>query len=152
MGRKETLAYTRSLDSGSGEPERKIRKGIGRKVDKRTLSSNNNNDLPQFRKNVRTEETVMPSTSGYNLRPRRGENVQSRPANEKRTQQGGPFRARRSRKYHYSPYIEEQERSSSRNSGSRSSQQQNCQEWKGGPNTHRSIFLHAVVGDVNYKS
>ncbi|GFU58590.1 hypothetical protein TNCV_2100511 [Trichonephila clavipes] len=63
MGRKETLAYKPLLDCGSEGPERKIRKGIGRRVDKRTLSSNNNNDLPQFRKKVRTEEKVMPSTN-----------------------------------------------------------------------------------------
>ncbi|GFW65962.1 hypothetical protein TNCV_587881 [Trichonephila clavipes] len=48
------------------------------------------NDLPQFRKKVQTEETMMPSTSGYTLRPREGSNVKSRSANEKRTQQGGP--------------------------------------------------------------
>ncbi|GFT65141.1 uncharacterized protein TNCV_698351 [Trichonephila clavipes] len=126
MGRKETLAYKRSLDSGSGGPERKIRKSIGRRVDKRTLSSNNNNDLPQFRWRVRTGETVIPNTSGYNLRPRRGAKVKSRPTNEKRTQQGEPVRARRSQEHQYSPYIEEQARSSSRNTRSRSSQQ-NCQ-------------------------
>ncbi|GFU09198.1 uncharacterized protein TNCV_1122151 [Trichonephila clavipes] len=86
MGRKETLADKRSLDSRSGGPERKIKKGIGHRFAKRTLSSNNTNDLPQFKKKVRTEETVMPSTSGYNLRPRRGAKVESRPTNEMRTQ------------------------------------------------------------------
>ncbi|GFW00161.1 hypothetical protein TNCV_2914431 [Trichonephila clavipes] len=39
---------------------------------------------PNFQKETR-DETVMPSTSGYNLRPRRGAKVESRPANEKRT-------------------------------------------------------------------
>ncbi|GFW06577.1 uncharacterized protein TNCV_2189101 [Trichonephila clavipes] len=75
--------YKRSFDSGSGGQERKIGKSIGCRVDKRTLSSNSNKDLPQFRKRVRTEETVRPSTSGYNLRLRREAKVESRPTNEK---------------------------------------------------------------------
>ncbi|GFU84574.1 uncharacterized protein TNCV_1526261 [Trichonephila clavipes] len=99
----ETLAYKRSFKSGSGGPERKIRKGLGHRVDKRTLSLNISNDLPQFRKKVRTEETVMSSTSGYNLRPSRSPKMDFRPTNEKRTQQGGPVRARRSREHQYSP-------------------------------------------------
>ncbi|GFT50033.1 hypothetical protein TNCV_2272801 [Trichonephila clavipes] len=41
----------------------------------------------------------MPSTSGYNLRPRRGAKVESRPTNEKRTQQGGPVRVRGNREH-----------------------------------------------------
>ncbi|GFW68237.1 uncharacterized protein TNCV_1881171 [Trichonephila clavipes] len=94
----------------------------------------------------------MLSTSGYNLRPRRGAKLESRPTNEMRTQQGGPVRARRSREHHYSPYIKEQARSSSKNTRSRSSQQQNCQERKGGANSNRSISLEVLVGDVNYKS
>ncbi|GFW94210.1 uncharacterized protein TNCV_1979501 [Trichonephila clavipes] len=92
MGMKET----RSLDSGSGRPERKIKKGIGHRVAKRTSSSNNTNDLPRFRKKVRTEETVMPSTSGYNLRPRRQAKVEPLLTNEMTTQQEGPVRARKS--------------------------------------------------------
>ncbi|GFU04645.1 uncharacterized protein TNCV_4377211 [Trichonephila clavipes] len=48
-------------------------------------------------KKFRTEETMMPSNSGYYLRPRGGAKVESRPANEKRTKQGGPDRFRRSR-------------------------------------------------------
>ncbi|GFX23369.1 hypothetical protein TNCV_4936841 [Trichonephila clavipes] len=55
-----------------------------------------NNGLGE-RKEVRTEEAMMPSTSGYNLRPREGAKVKSQAANEKRTQQGGPVRSRRSR-------------------------------------------------------
>ncbi|GFV77775.1 uncharacterized protein TNCV_1575231 [Trichonephila clavipes] len=94
--------------------------------------------------NVRTEETAMPSTSGYNLRPRREAKVESRPTNEK-TQQGGPVQARRSRERHYSSYNEEQVRSSSRNTRSRSSQQQNCQERKRGANSNRSISLEVQI-------
>ncbi|GFT01950.1 uncharacterized protein TNCV_3056931 [Trichonephila clavipes] len=94
----------------------------------------------------------MPSTSGCNLRLRREAKVESRPTNEKRTQQGGPVRVRESREHQYSPYIEEQARSSSRNTRNRSSQQQNCQENKGEANSNRSISLEVLVGDVNFKS
>ncbi|GFX08873.1 uncharacterized protein TNCV_761611 [Trichonephila clavipes] len=94
----------------------------------------------------------MPSTSGCNLRPRRGAKVESRPANEKRTQQGGPVRSRGSReKQLYRPYTEEQRSSSSRNTRSRSGQQQHFQERKGGANSNRSISLEVLV-DVKYKS
>ncbi|GFY31574.1 uncharacterized protein TNCV_4694181 [Trichonephila clavipes] len=62
--RKENLGYKGSRESGSGEPERNIKKGLEHRVAKRTLSSNYTNDLPKFRKKGRTEETVMPSTSG----------------------------------------------------------------------------------------
>ncbi|GFX31380.1 retrovirus-related Pol polyprotein from transposon 297 [Trichonephila clavipes] len=127
------------------EPNRKVK--IGDKVGKRTLSLNSSNDLPQFKKKVRTEETVMPSTSGYNLQPRRGAKVEFRPTNEKRTQQGGPVRARGSRKHQYSPYIEEQARSRSRNTRSKSGQQQHCQERKGGVNSNRSLSLEVLVGE-----
>ncbi|GFY22495.1 hypothetical protein TNCV_2177561 [Trichonephila clavipes] len=50
------------------------------------------------------DETVMPNTISYNLRPRRSTKVESRPANEKRTQQGGLVRSRGSReKQQYRP-------------------------------------------------
>ncbi|GFX76106.1 hypothetical protein TNCV_1834811 [Trichonephila clavipes] len=75
-------------------------------------------------KRGRRDEAVMPSTSGYNLRPRRGAKVDSRPSS-KRTQQGGPVRYRGSReKQQYRPYAEEHRRSSSRNTRSRRGQQQ----------------------------
>ncbi|GFS97852.1 uncharacterized protein TNCV_2018091 [Trichonephila clavipes] len=62
--RKENIGYKRSRESGSGGPERKIKKGLEHRVAKRALSSNYSNDLPKLRKKGRTEETVMPSTSG----------------------------------------------------------------------------------------
>ncbi|GFX54061.1 uncharacterized protein TNCV_2336971 [Trichonephila clavipes] len=68
-----------------------------------------------IRKQVLTEETVMPSSSRYNLRPRKGAKVESRPTIEMKTQQGGPVRARKTREKHYSPCIEEQARSGSKN-------------------------------------
>ncbi|GFW22898.1 hypothetical protein TNCV_2381131 [Trichonephila clavipes] len=99
------------------------------------------------------DEIVMPSTSGYNLRPRREAKVESRTANEKRKKQGGPVRSRRSReKLQDSPYTKEQRKSSSRNTRSRRSQQQYCQERKGGANSHRSHSLEVLDGDVNYKT
>ncbi|GFY09813.1 hypothetical protein TNCV_3697751 [Trichonephila clavipes] len=69
-----------------------------------------------------------------------------------RTQQGGSVRARKSREHYYSPHFEEQARSSSKNTRSRSSQQQNCQNRKEGANSNRSLSLEVLVGDVNYKS
>ncbi|GFV05532.1 uncharacterized protein TNCV_227431 [Trichonephila clavipes] len=100
----------------------------------------------------RTEETVMPSTSRYNLRPRNGTRVWSRPTIERNTPQGGPVRARNSRGQHDSPYIEEQTRPGNKNTRRRGSQQQNGQERKGGANTSRSISLEFLVGQANYKS
>ncbi|GFW13479.1 uncharacterized protein TNCV_1209451 [Trichonephila clavipes] len=44
-----------------------------------------------------TEETVIPNTSSYILRPRSGRSVVSRPTMEMKTQQGGPVRARKSK-------------------------------------------------------
>ncbi|GFU89252.1 hypothetical protein TNCV_2549731 [Trichonephila clavipes] len=54
---------------------------------------------PVHEKKYRGEEIVMPSTSGYNRRPRRGVKVESRPTNEKRTQQEEPVRVRGSREH-----------------------------------------------------
>ncbi|GFX81308.1 uncharacterized protein TNCV_2512971 [Trichonephila clavipes] len=89
--KKEAIGYKRSHESGSGGPERKIQKGSEHRVPKRALSSNyNTNDLPKFRKRCQAEETIMPSISGYTLRPRNGRRVEPRPTLEMKTQQGGP--------------------------------------------------------------
>ncbi|GFX47334.1 uncharacterized protein TNCV_4691391 [Trichonephila clavipes] len=109
--KKENIEYKRSCEFGSGGPERKIQKGSEHRVVKRAVSSNyNTNDLPKLRKRGRTEETVMPSTSRCNLRPRNGTRVESQPIIEMMTQQGGPVRARNSRGKHYNSYIEERAR------------------------------------------
>ncbi|GFV49152.1 uncharacterized protein TNCV_236861 [Trichonephila clavipes] len=148
--RKKT-GYKRSREFGSGGPERKIQMGSEHRVPKRALSSNcTNSVLPKYRKRDRTEETVISSTSGYNLRPRNGKIVDSRPTMEMKTQQGGAVRARNSKGKHYSPYIEEQARSGNMNTIRGS--QQNGQDRKGGANIHRSISLEILVGDANYKS
>ncbi|GFU23514.1 uncharacterized protein TNCV_3537291 [Trichonephila clavipes] len=95
------------------------------------------------------DEIVKPSTSGYNLRPRRGIKVESRPNIEMRTQKEDQFEPGKAKKI--TTYIEEQARSSSKRTR-RSSQQQNCQKRKGGVNSNRSISLEVIVGDANYKS
>ncbi|GFV61899.1 retrovirus-related Pol polyprotein from transposon opus [Trichonephila clavipes] len=64
---------------------------------------------------ARIEETITPNTGGYNLRPRSGRRVESRPDIEMKTQQGGPVRARKSKGRNYNPYIEEQARSGNKN-------------------------------------
>ncbi|GFX31565.1 uncharacterized protein TNCV_688131 [Trichonephila clavipes] len=86
--KKETIGYKRSRESGSGGPERKIQKGSEHRVPKRAMSSNYTNSvLPKVRKRDRTKK-LMPSTSGYNLRPKKGRRVESRPTMEMKTQQG----------------------------------------------------------------
>ncbi|GFX57984.1 uncharacterized protein TNCV_4047431 [Trichonephila clavipes] len=82
----------------------------------------------------------MLNTSGYNLRPRNGRRVESRPSMEMKIQQGGPVRARNSKGKNCNPYIEEQARLGNMNTRRRGSQQ-NDLERKGGANTHRSISL-----------
>ncbi|GFU11491.1 uncharacterized protein TNCV_4742321 [Trichonephila clavipes] len=107
-GKEEQLPYKRSHESRSGGPERKVQKGSEHRVNKRTLSSNDtNNDLPKYRKKSRREETVMPTISGYNLRPRIGKREESRPTIERKAQQGGPVRSRKGKERNDSPYIEE---------------------------------------------
>ncbi|GFX45965.1 uncharacterized protein TNCV_2163401 [Trichonephila clavipes] len=73
-GKKERLSYKRSHESRSGGPERKVHKGSEHRVNKRALSSNykTNHSLTKYRKKSRREETVTPTTSGYNFRPRIG--------------------------------------------------------------------------------
>ncbi|GFU79799.1 uncharacterized protein TNCV_4928301 [Trichonephila clavipes] len=77
---------------GSGGQERKVQKGSEHRVNKRALSSNykTNHSLTKFRKKSGREETVTPTTSCYNLRPRIGKREESRPTIKRLTQQGGP--------------------------------------------------------------
>ncbi|GFX26243.1 retrovirus-related Pol polyprotein from transposon 297 [Trichonephila clavipes] len=87
------LRYKRSHESRSGGPERKVQKGSEHRVNKRALSSNyrTNHSLTKFRKKSRREETVAPTISGYNLRPRKGKRKWSPDQSiERKTQQGGP--------------------------------------------------------------
>ncbi|GFW35077.1 hypothetical protein TNCV_5066431 [Trichonephila clavipes] len=73
------------------------------------------NVLPRLRKKNRREQKVTPTTSGYNLRPRKGKREESRLTIERKTQQGGPVRSRKGRERNDSPYIEERTRSSNKN-------------------------------------
>ncbi|PRD21117.1 UNVERIFIED_CONTAM: hypothetical protein NCL1_52735 [Trichonephila clavipes] len=92
-----------------------------------------------------------PSTSRYNLRSRGGREVESRPAMEMKTQQGGPVRSRKGRGRKDNPYIEERTRSGNRNVRRIGDQQREDQERKGA-STRRSLSLDVLVGNANYKS
>ncbi|GFS53548.1 uncharacterized protein TNCV_730141 [Trichonephila clavipes] len=101
---------------GSGGPERKVQKGSEHRVNKRNLSSIDTNSVsPKNTKKSQREETVAPTTSGYNLIPRNGKREESRQTIERKTQQGGPIRSRKGRGRNDSPYIEERIRSSNTN-------------------------------------
>ncbi|GFW77579.1 uncharacterized protein TNCV_2499711 [Trichonephila clavipes] len=145
--KKENIGYKRSRESGSGGPERKIRKGSEHRVHKRALSSNYTKSLlPKCRKRGRREETVTPTTNGYNLRPRSGKRVLFRPTMEMKTQQGVPVRARKSKGKNYNPYMKEQTRIPDEEVIN------NKRTRKGGANTSRTISLEVLIGDANYKS
>ncbi|GFS78941.1 hypothetical protein TNCV_4341891 [Trichonephila clavipes] len=86
--------YKGSHESRSSGPNRKFRKNSNYRGTKRTLSSKNS-FLQKYRRKRPRHDTV--AVSRYNLRPRGGKEVESRPAIERNTQQGGPVRSRKSR-------------------------------------------------------
>ncbi|GFU83895.1 uncharacterized protein TNCV_3852171 [Trichonephila clavipes] len=137
----------------SGGPERKVQKGSEHRVPKRALSSNyrTNHSLTKFRKKSQRGETVTPTTSGYNLRPRNGKGVESRPTIERKTKQGGPVRSRKGSGRNDSPYIEERTRSNNKNARRGGDQQRQDQERRGAC-TKKSLSLKVMVGNANYKS
>ncbi|GFT20209.1 uncharacterized protein TNCV_4060221 [Trichonephila clavipes] len=148
---RNNQGYKRSNESRSGGPERKVQKGLEHRV-KRNLSSNDSNSvLPRLRKKNRREEKVTPTTSGYNLRPRKGKREESRLTIERKTQQGGPVRSRKGRERNDSPYIEERTRSSNKNARRGGDQQRQDQERRG-TCTKKSLSLEVLVGNANYKS
>ncbi|GFW85319.1 uncharacterized protein TNCV_3250561 [Trichonephila clavipes] len=98
----------------------------------------------------RREETVAPTTSGYNLRPRIGKREGSRPTIGRKTQQGGPVRSRKDRERNDSPYIEEQTRSSNKNARRGVDQQRQDQERRG-TCTKKALSLEVLEGNANYK-
>ncbi|GFX35633.1 retrovirus-related Pol polyprotein from transposon gypsy [Trichonephila clavipes] len=146
-------AGKRSRESRSGGPERKVQKGSEHRVNKRALSSNyrTNHSLTKFRKKSRREETVTPTTSGYNLRPRIGKREEPRPTIERKTQHGGPVRSRKGRERNDSPYIEERTRSNNKNARRGGDQQRQDQERRG-TCTKKSLSREVLVGNANYKS
>ncbi|GFV41369.1 uncharacterized protein TNCV_1302291 [Trichonephila clavipes] len=138
--------------NGVGRTERKLQKGSKHRVPKRNLSSNDTNSvLPKNRKKSRREETVAPTTSGYNLRQRIGKREESRPTIERKAQKGGPVRSRKGRERNDSPYIEERTRSSNKNARRGGDQQRQDQERRG-TWTKKSLSLEVLVGNANYKS
>ncbi|GFV05348.1 uncharacterized protein TNCV_225591 [Trichonephila clavipes] len=150
--KNERLGYKRSNESRSGGPERKVQKESEHRVNKRNLSSNDSNSmLPKFKKKNRREETVTPTTSGYNLRPRKGKREETRLTIERKTQQGGPVRSRKGRARNDSPYIEKRTRSSNKNARRGGDQQRQDQERRG-TCTKKSLSLEVLVGNANYKS
>ncbi|GFX16720.1 uncharacterized protein TNCV_4186961 [Trichonephila clavipes] len=149
--KNERLGYKRSNESRSGGPERKVQKGSEHRVNKRNFSSNDSNSvLPRLRKKNRREETVTPTTSGYNLRQKKGKREESRLTIERKTQQG-PVRSRKGRERNDSLYIEERTRSSNKNARRGGDQQRQDQERRG-TCTKKSLSLEVLVGNANYKS
>ncbi|GFT34345.1 uncharacterized protein TNCV_3676821 [Trichonephila clavipes] len=118
--KNERLGYKRSHESGSSGPNRKFRKNSNYRVAKRTLSS----VLQKYRRERPRHDTA--AVSRYNLRPRGGKEVESRPAIERKTQQGGPVRSRRGRNDNH--YIEEQTKSNNKNARRGGDQQRQDQE------------------------
>ncbi|GFS70311.1 retrovirus-related Pol polyprotein from transposon 17.6 [Trichonephila clavipes] len=151
--KNERLRYKRPHESRSGGPEKKVQKGSEHRVNKRAFPSNyrTNHSLTKFRKKSRREETVTPTTSGYNLRPRIGKREESRPTIERKTQQGGSVRSRKGRERNDSSYIEERTKSSNKNVRRGGDQQRQDQERRG-TCTKKSLSLEVLVGNANYKS
>ncbi|GFS95699.1 uncharacterized protein TNCV_250961 [Trichonephila clavipes] len=128
--KNEVLGYKRSRESGSSGPERKIRKGSDYRVPKRALSSNDSNVFQKCDRKRSKQDKVAAGGNKYNFRPRGGIEVESRPAMERKTQQGGSVRSRKGRGRNYNPYIEERTRSGNRNARRRGEQQREEQERK----------------------
>ncbi|GFW07921.1 retrovirus-related Pol polyprotein from transposon 17.6 [Trichonephila clavipes] len=149
--KNQEFRYKRANESRSGGPERKVQKGSEHRENKRDLSSNyrTNHNLTKFRN--KREETVTPTTSGYNLRPRIGKREESRPTIEGKTQQGGPVRSRKGRERNDSSYIEERTRSSNKNAR-RGGDQQRQDQARRGTCTKNSLSLEVLVENANYKS
>ncbi|GFY00121.1 uncharacterized protein TNCV_1342191 [Trichonephila clavipes] len=152
-GKKERLPYKRSYESRWGGPERKVQKGSERRVNKRALSSNykTNHSLTKYRKKSRREETMTPTTSGYNLRPRIGKREESRPTIERKAQQGGQVRSRKGRERNDSPFSEKRTRSSNKNARRGGDQPRQDQERRG-TWTKKALSLEVLVGNANYWS
>ncbi|GFW10405.1 uncharacterized protein TNCV_5097561 [Trichonephila clavipes] len=151
--KNERLAYKRSHESRSGGPERKVQKGSEHRGNKRALSSNyrTNHSLTKLRKKSRREQTVTPTTSGYNLKTRIGKREESRPSIERKTPQGGLSQSRKGRERNDSPYIEERTRSSNKNARRGGDPQRQDQESRG-TWAKKSLSLEVLVGNANCKS
>ncbi|GFX51061.1 uncharacterized protein TNCV_2734121 [Trichonephila clavipes] len=109
------------------------------------------NTIAYVLKKSRSEETVAPTISGYNLRPRIGKREEFRPTIERKTQQVRPVRSRKGRERNDSPYIEKRTRSSNKNARRGGDQQRQDQERRG-TCTKKSLSLEVLIGNANYKS
>ncbi|GFT26418.1 uncharacterized protein TNCV_3602971 [Trichonephila clavipes] len=137
----ETEIRTGTSDNGSLRDE-------SNSFDRVQRRSKESQDGKKKGKKRRREETVTPTTSGYNLRPRSGEKVESRSTIERKTQQEGPVRSRKSRGRNHNPYIEKRTRSNNKNAR-RGDQQRQDQERSV---YEKSLSLEVLVGNANYKS
>ncbi|GFW16750.1 transcriptional repressor CTCF [Trichonephila clavipes] len=115
---------------------RKMVKRKGQRVTKRALSSNES-VLQKYRRKRSKQDTV--AVTRYNLRPRDGREVESRPAIERMTQQGGPGRSRKGRERNDNPYIEERTRSSNKNARRGGDQQ------PAGPGKERNVYEKVTI-------
>ncbi|GFS61826.1 uncharacterized protein TNCV_4345351 [Trichonephila clavipes] len=145
----ETEIGTGSSDNGSLRDESSGFDTVQRRSN--DSRDDTNSVLPNIRKKSRREETVAPTTSGYNLRPRIGKREESRPTIERKAQQGGPVRSRKGRERNDSPYIEERTRSNNKTARRGGDQQRQDQERRG-TCTKKSLSLEVLVGNANYKS
>ncbi|GFV55810.1 retrovirus-related Pol polyprotein from transposon 17.6 [Trichonephila clavipes] len=118
----------KGLSFRNDQGEKRINKTNKRGPLIRSIPSSWSGVLPRLKKKTRREETVTPTTSGYNLRPRKGKREESRLTIERKTQQGGPVRSRKGRKRNYSPCIEERTRSSNKKARRGGDQQRQDQE------------------------
>ncbi|GFY21896.1 uncharacterized protein TNCV_3295401 [Trichonephila clavipes] len=138
------LGYKCSHESGSSGPNRKFRKNSNYRATKRPLSS-----IESVLQKCRRKRPKQ--ISRYNLRPRGGREMESRPTIERKTQQGGPGRSRKGRGRNDNPYIEERTGSSNKNARPGGDQQRQDQERQGAC-TRKSLSLEVLIGNANYKS
>ncbi|GFW19089.1 uncharacterized protein TNCV_254191 [Trichonephila clavipes] len=148
----ETEIGTGNSDNGSlrGESSGFVRVQRRSNDSRAGKKKGSENSLTKYRKKIRREETVTPTTSGYSLRPRIGKREESRPTIERKTQQGGPSHSRKCRERNDSPYIEERTRSSNKNARRGGDQQRQDQERRG-TWTKKSLSLDVLIGNANYK-
>ncbi|GFW08992.1 retrovirus-related Pol polyprotein from transposon opus [Trichonephila clavipes] len=143
--------YRHRKCEGTGSSDNNSLRDESSDFDRVQRRSNESRDGKKKGKKSRREETVAPTTSGYNLRPRIGKRKESRPTIERKTHQGGPVQSRKGRERNDSPYIEERTRSSNKNAKRGGDQQRQDQERRG-TCTKKSLSLEVLVGNANYKS
>ncbi|GFW91135.1 uncharacterized protein TNCV_1760091 [Trichonephila clavipes] len=101
--------------------------------------------------------SLRDESSGFDIVQRKsndsriGKREESRSTIERKTQQGGPVRSRKSRERNDSPYIEERTRSSNKNARRGGDQQLQDQERRG-TCTKKFLSLEVLVGNTSYKS